>query len=61
MYKRIKNHPTTLSIYGNKIIRDSLINSENLNKMKVDFKKFLEKEFEDSKHYKSELKWFDGV
>ena len=45
MYKRIKNHPTTLSIYGNKIIRDSLINSENLNKMKVDFKKFLEKEF----------------
>ena len=49
MYKRIKNHPTTLSIYGNKIIRDSLINSENLNKMKVDFKKFLEKEFEDSK------------
>ena len=61
MYKRIKNHPTTLSIYGNKIIKDSLINSENLNKMKVDFKKFLEKEFEDSKHYKSELKWFDGV
>ena len=28
---------------------------------KIDFKNFLEKEFETSKNYKSELKWFDGA
>ena len=30
-------------------------------KKKINFKNFLEKEFESSKNYKSELKWFDGA
>ena len=30
-------------------------------KRKLNFKNFLEKEFESSKNYKSELKWFDGA
>ena len=30
-------------------------------KKKINFKSFLEKEFESSKNYKSELKWFDGA
>ena len=29
--------------------------------MKGEFKNYLEKEFEISKSYKSELKWFEGV
>ena len=32
-----------------------------IEEIKIDFKKFLEKEFLASKNYKSELKWFDGV
>ena len=61
MYRKIKSHPTTLSIYGKKLSNEGLTNIKNLQKDKSDFKNFLEKEFESSKNYKSELKWFDGV
>ncbi len=61
MYKKIKSHPTTLSIYGQKLSEEGLTSFEKLKNDKSDFKKFLEKEFASSKNYKSELKWFDGV
>ena len=61
MYKKIKAHPSTLSIYGEKLSHEGLTSDNELNKNKIDFKKFLEKEFESSKNYKSELKWFDGA
>ena len=61
MYKKIKNHPTTLSIYGERIIKEKLISDVELLKTKSNFKQFLEHEFNSSKNYKSELKWFDGV
>ena len=61
MYKKIKTHPTTLSLYGKKLSQEGLIDSEQLQKDKVKFKNFLENEFSSSKNYKSELKWFDGV
>ncbi|WP_075533684.1 2-oxoglutarate dehydrogenase E1 component [Candidatus Pelagibacter communis] len=61
MYKKIKSHPTTLNIYGNKLNDEGLISNEKLQTEKLNFKKYLEKEFETSKNYKSELKWFDGV
>ena len=61
MYKKIKEHPSTLSIYGNKLIEEGLTTKENLEKQKKSFKEFLEHEFDSSKNYKSELKWFEGV
>jgi 2-oxoglutarate dehydrogenase E1 component len=61
MYQKIKTHPSTLSIYGKKLINEGLTSDSDLNKNKIDFKNFLEKEFESSKNYKSELKWFDGA
>jgi 2-oxoglutarate dehydrogenase E1 component len=61
MYKKIKDHPTTLTLYGKKLSNESLTTNEKLQKEKIEFKKFLEKEFETSKNYKSELKWFDGA
>ncbi len=61
MYKKIKSHPTTLNIYGNKLSDEGLTSSEKLQEEKKDFKNFLEKEFVSSKNYKSELKWFDGA
>ena len=54
-------HPSTLSIYGKKLSQEGLTSDDMLNQDKVDFKTFLEKEFESSKNYKSELKWFDGA
>ena len=61
MYKKIRSHPTTLSIYSKKIFSDGLLDENQIEKQKQDFKKFLESEFNSSKNYKSELKWFDGV
>ena len=61
MYKKIKLHPTTLNLYGKKLSVEGLTSEENLKKDKIQFKNYLEKEFETSKNYKSELKWFDGA
>ena len=61
MYKKIKSHPSTLSIYGKKLSQEGLTTEIELQKEKTNFKNFLEKEFTSSKNYKSELKWFDGA
>ncbi len=61
MYKKIKNHPTTLTIYGKKLIEQGLISFEKFEKIKKEFKNFLNKEFNDAKNYKIKMKWFDGV
>ncbi len=61
MYKKIKSHPTTLSIYGKKLSSEGLTSENDLLKEKTNFKKFLEEEFQASENYKSELKWFDGA
>jgi 2-oxoglutarate dehydrogenase E1 component len=61
MYKKIKAHPSTLSIYGKKLSQEGLISENELQNEKTNFKIFLEKEYESSKNYKSELKWFDGA
>ncbi len=61
MYKKIKSHPSTLSIYGKKLSQEGLVSENELQNEKTNFKMFLEKEYESSKNYKSELKWFDGA
>ena len=61
MYKKIRSHPTTLSIYGKKLGQEGLTSEIDLQNEKINFKKYLEKEYESSKNYKSELKWYDGV
>ena len=61
MYRKIRSHPTTLSIYGKKLSEEGLTSDINLQKEKTKFKNFLEREFETSKNYKSELKWFEGA
>ena len=61
MYKKIKSHPSTLTLYGQKLSNEGLTSDNELQKNKTNFKKWLETEFEQSKTYKSDLKWFDGV
>ena len=61
MYKKIRAHPTTLELYGKKLSLQGLTTDKNLKREKVEFRNYLEKEFETSKNYKSELKWFDGA
>ena len=61
MYKKIRSHPTTLTIYGKKMSDEGLSSEAEINKEKSNFKSFLEKEFETSKNYKSDLTWFEGA
>jgi 2-oxoglutarate dehydrogenase E1 component len=61
MYKKIKSHPTTLKIYSDKLVNEKLFTEEKVNQEVSDFKSYLEKEFIESKNYKPEFKWFDGV
>ena len=61
MYKKIKMQPTTLDKYRKRIEGEGLLSEEEIDKKKTDFKKYLEREFESSKNYKSELKWYDGT
>ena len=61
MYKKIRTHPTTLSIYGKKLSNEGLTSEYKLQQEKIKFKNFLEKEFVTSKNYKSDLKWFEGA
>ena len=61
MYKKIKTHPTTLKIYSNRLSKEGLTSLNEIENKKEKFKKFLEKELELSKTYKSELTWFEGA
>ncbi len=61
MYKKIKTHPSTLKIYSSKLSNEGLISLSEIESQKEKFKKFLEKELNSSKSYKSELKWFEGA
>ncbi len=61
MYKKIKTHPTTLKIYGNRLCEEGLTSLNKIEDQKIKFKKFLETQLELSKTYKSELTWFEGA
>ena len=61
MYKKIKTHPTTLQIYGKKLLNEGLISNNDLNLMQKKFRNFLDNEFSGAKDYKIKMKWFDGV
>ena len=45
MYKKIRSHPTTLSIYSKKIASEGLLSESQIDNKKQVYKKFLETEF----------------
>ena len=61
MYKKIKQHPTTVNVYGNKLIKEETITKEEFNKMKTEFKNLLDEQFKTAKSYKPKLEWYEGV
>ena len=61
MYKKIRSHPTTLEIYGRKLISQGLISQNDFDEGKNKFKDFLNSEFKNAKSYKQKMTWFDGV
>ena len=61
MYKKIRNQPSTLVIYGNQLIQEGVLRNEEFQEEKDNFKKFLDTEFETSKNYiPNQVDWFTG-
>ena len=61
MYKKIKGHRTTLSLYTERLVKDGLIPEGEIEDMKASFQSYLNDEFEAGKNYKpNKADWLDG-
>ncbi|EBA15033.1 2-oxoglutarate dehydrogenase, E1 component [Roseobacter sp. SK209-2-6] len=61
MYKKIKGHKTTLSLYTERLVKDGLIPEGEIEDMKAAFQAMLNEEFEIGKDYKpNKADWLDG-
>ncbi|MGB3409018.1 MAG: 2-oxoglutarate dehydrogenase E1 component [Jannaschia sp.] len=61
MYKRIKGHKTTLSLYTERLVKDGLIPEGEIEDMKAAFQNRLAEEFESGRDYKpNKADWLDG-
>ena len=61
MYQKIRQHPTTLNVYGEKLIKEGTITAEEFDKNKKEFKNLLDGQLKTAKEYKPKLEWFEGV
>jgi len=61
MYKKIRQHPTTLNVYANKLIKENVITQEEFDKMKKEFKNLLDEQFKTAKDYKPKIEWYEGT
>ncbi|WP_425081683.1 2-oxoglutarate dehydrogenase E1 component [Ruegeria arenilitoris] len=61
MYKKIKTHKTTLSLYTERLVKDGLIPEGEIEDMKAAFQAHLNDEFDAGKDYKpNKADWLDG-
>ena len=61
MYKKIKGHKTTLSLYTDRLVKDGLIPEGEIEDMKAAFQAQLNEDFEAGKVYKpNKADWLDG-
>ena len=61
MYKKIRSHPSTVNIYGEKLVKENLFGAEEL-KLKIkQFKDLLDDQFKTAKDYKPKIEWFEGT
>ncbi len=61
MYKKIRSHPSTLNIYGKKLIENNSITEDQFKKKVSDFKNLLDEQFKNANDYKPKLNWFEGT
>jgi len=61
MYRAIKDHPSTLSIYGQKLVAEGTMTEADIAAMQQAFNKKLDEEFDASKsHLPNRADWLDG-
>ena len=61
MYEKIKSHPSTLKVYGKKLIDENTISEQEFNTQIKDFKSLLDEQYNSAKNYQPKLKWFEGT
>jgi 2-oxoglutarate dehydrogenase E1 component len=62
MYRRIKEHPTTLSLYTDRLIEEGVVTRGDVDGWVAAFEAFLDTEFEAGKAYKpNKADWLDGA
>lgn len=62
MYRNIRQHKTTVALYSQKLIDEKLVTQEEIDKMKADWRAYLENEFEVGQSYKpNKADWLDGA
>ena len=61
MYKKIRSHPSTLEIYGKKLVSEGVVTEGEVEKMRADWRARLDVELEASQGYKANsADWLDG-
>ncbi|HEY4775168.1 MAG TPA: thiamine pyrophosphate-dependent enzyme, partial [Xanthobacteraceae bacterium] len=61
MYKKIRQHPTTLEIYGKKLVAEGIVTAGEVEKMKADWRVRLDAELEAAVSYRpNKADWLDG-
>ncbi len=61
MYKAIATHPTTLEIYGAKLVGEGVVTAGEVDKMKADWRNRLDAELEAAQGYRAnKADWLDG-
>ncbi len=61
MYKVIRSHPTTARIYADKLVAEGLVTNDEYEKMRADWRQYLETEYESGQAYKpNKADWLDG-
>ncbi len=62
MYKKIRAHETTATIYSNKLISEGLMTEAEYKEMRDEWRNFLENEYEAGQSYKpNKADWLDGA
>jgi len=62
MYRKIKTHPTTLQIYGDKLVKEGLVTAEDIDNQKAQWREYLDGEFDTGQAYMpNKADWLDGA
>jgi len=60
MYEKIRSHPSPIKVYGNKLVAENTITSDELENSIKKFKDLLDDQFKNAKDYKPQIEWFEG-
>ena len=61
MYKKIRSHPSTIKVYGEKLVSEGSITNDYLNNSIKKFKDLWDDQFKNAKNYKPKIEWFEGT